>query len=228
MNWLKRIPMDYYGELHDVKLIQFSVELAELEPMLPKELKARNFDGRGLISMVNVKLKKMHPGFLHSSLGCSYQHVAFRLLLEDAPYNQDHNNKGIYFLKSFTTRPLVVHSGNLMTDYELSTAKINDKNNLFELNFGDKYVRYALGEGKPAERKDWLKKEIKAIDRAYNVLDQDVRVTEIKRKGWPIEWADCYHFETNFFETARLEGAFQVDEVVHYQWLAARAVKPCA
>jgi hypothetical protein len=76
MNWLKRIPMDYYGELHDVKLIQFSVELAELEPMLPKELKARNFDGRGLISMVNVKLKKMHPGFLHSSLGCSYRCVS--------------------------------------------------------------------------------------------------------------------------------------------------------
>lgn len=228
MNWLKRIPMDYYGELHDVKLIQFSVDLKELEPMIPKELPVRNFDGRGMISMVNVKLKKMHPSFLHSSLGFSYQHVAFRLLLEDAPYNEDQHNKGIFFLKSFTTRPIVVKSGNLMTDYQLHTAEINDKNNLFELKFGDQYLHYAIEEGKPAQRQDWLKPEIKAIDRAYSVLDDTVRVTQVERKGWPIEWVDCYHFETNFFKTARLEGAFQVDEVVHYHWLAARAAKPCA
>lgn len=224
MSWLKKLPIDYYGELHEVKLVQFSVDMDEIKQMVPNELKIRSFNGRAMISMVNVKLKHMHPGFAHKCLGFSYRHVAFRLLLDDGTYNMNGEQKGIYFLKSFTNKPLVAYSGNIMTNYNLSVANIQDKNNMFELKQGDKYMHYAFEPGKPEHRNEELKAEIARIDRAYCVLSEDVHVTQVERKGWPIEWVDCYHFETNFFKSARFEAAFAIEDPVKYHWLAAKNV----
>jgi uncharacterized protein YqjF (DUF2071 family) len=66
MDLLKRIPIQYKGELHDVRLINFSVPIAEVNTKVPSGIKVRDFDGRAMISLVDVKLKKMHPvSFLH-------------------------------------------------------------------------------------------------------------------------------------------------------------------
>ncbi|MDX5398083.1 MAG: DUF2071 domain-containing protein, partial [Hymenobacteraceae bacterium] len=87
MDLLKRIPIQYKGELHQVKLINFTVEKSEIEPFLPKGIKIRNYKNRALISMVNVKLHHMHPAFLPANFSFNYQHIGFRLLVEDAEFN---------------------------------------------------------------------------------------------------------------------------------------------
>lgn len=216
MKLLKQIPITYKGELHDVKLINFSVEMNEVLPWVPEGIKVRNFDGRAVISMVNVKLKYMRQTGLPKGLSFDYQHVAFRLLVEDSSLNGG-ENKGIFFLKSFANKPIVVWGGNLMTNYRLSNAMITEDDE-FNLQQGDRFVHYKLTDKIPTEDKD-LKKVIAALDRAYAIEEGKLMKTQIQREIWPIEQVDCVEFETNFFQSAELLGAFEVKEVIHYQWL---------
>lgn len=223
MKLLKKLPIKYSGQLHDVKLINFSVAMEEVLPMVPKGIKVRDFDGRAIISMVNVRLKDMRLSWFSKRLSFDYQHVAFRLLVDDANLN-DGKAKGIYFLKSFTNRPIIAWAGNLMSHYKLSTADIHDVFG-FDLWQNDKFIRYHINE-KPTEGPRDLKAAIQSIDRAYAMESKDLLCTVIQRKKWPIEWVNCIGFETNFFKSAELLGAFCVKEVIDYQWLPAELIKP--
>ena len=171
-------------------------------------------------------LKNMHPSFLHSSLHFSYRHIAFRLLIDDSGYNNG-ECKGIYFLRSFTDKQLIVMGGNMFTDYKLEPAYINSAENMLELRQGDRFLTYALDESSAPPKNEQLYRTIGSIDRAYSMLGNEMRMVQIQREKWPIEPVECYHFQTNFFSTARFEGAFKVNEVIHYQWLPPKSVKLC-
>jgi uncharacterized protein YqjF (DUF2071 family) len=223
MNLLKRIPVHYKGELHDVRLINFSVALDEVRGKVPAHIKIRNFNGRAMISMVDVKLRKMRPAFMPAFLHFNYRHVAFRLLVEDSKYNSG-TNKGIFFFRSFTDKTLIISAGKLLTDYNLESARIQEHSNEVLIAQGKKYVKYCLDDSSiPAS--DELKKTIGALDRAYSVLGDTVRVTQIQREKWPIQPVNCTGFENTFFKSARLEGAFRVHETIYYDWLPPKAIK---
>lgn len=117
MSILKRIPIQYRGELHDVRLINFSVALEEVAGNVPPGIRIRDFGGRALISIVDVKLKNMRP-VAFPFFRFQYRHMAFRLLVDDSEYNNG-VAKGIYFYRSFTSNPLIVMGGGLFTDYNL-------------------------------------------------------------------------------------------------------------
>lgn len=61
MSLLKRLPIQYRGELHDVRLINFSVAIEEVLQKVPANIKVKDFNGRAMVSMVDVKLKNMRP-----------------------------------------------------------------------------------------------------------------------------------------------------------------------
>lgn len=61
---LRRIPIHYKGELHDVRLINFTVDMDEIKGKVPSHIKPRDFKGRAMISMVDVKLKNMRPAIM--------------------------------------------------------------------------------------------------------------------------------------------------------------------
>jgi len=222
MNLLKRIPITYNGELHDVRLVNFSVALEEVIDEVPSSIKIRNFNGRAMISMVDVKLKKMHPVFAPSFLHFNYRHIAFRLLVEDGIYNHG-INKGIYFYRSFTNKPFIISGGRLFTDYNLETAQIVEKDNRITISQDSRHVTYCIDDI-PVPSNEDLKKTIGALDRAYSVLGNTVRLTEIQREKWPIQAVKCSNFENTFFKTAKLEGAFRVFETIHYQWLPPKVI----
>lgn len=222
MNFLKRLPIRYKGELHNVKLINFSVDLDEVSRMVPQEIKIRKFEDRAIISMVNVRLENMRPIGLPVHASFDYQHVAFRLLIDDSHLNNG-ASKGIYFLKSFTNKPLMVLAGSLLSHYKLSRAEIND-NYGFDLWQGDKFVRYGLNQ-REFRGTDQLKSDIAALDRAYAVDNGRLVQTLIQRQKWPIEWVNCVDFKTNFFESAKFLGAFQVNQMIDYTWLPPEVVE---
>lgn len=227
MDFLKRIPIQYKGELHDVRLVNFSVARDEVAAKVPAGIKIRDFNGRALFSMVDVQLKNMHPVFLPSFCHFNYRHVAFRLLVEDAAYNAG-VNKGIYFYRSFGDNAFIVAGGKFLTDYRLALAKIEDKNGEVIVSQGKDHVAYRI-EGATEEaalENAELKMTIGALDRAYSVLGKTVRVTQIQRKKWPIQSVACSGFENTFFKTARFEGAFRVMETIHYRWLPPQALEP--
>jgi uncharacterized protein YqjF (DUF2071 family) len=222
MDLLKRIPVHYKGELHDVRLINFSVALEEVKDKIPSPIKVRNFNGRAMISMVDVKLTKMRPVFMPSFLHFNYRHIAFRLLVDDSKYNEG-VNKGIFFFKSFTDKPLIIAGGKLLTDYNLELAHIKENENEVLISQGQKFIKYHVSESSVVAN-DELKKTIGALDRAYSILGNTLRVTQIQREKWPIQPINCTGFESTFFKTARLEGAFKVFETIYYDWLPPKAI----
>jgi uncharacterized protein YqjF (DUF2071 family) len=221
MSLLKRIPVHYKGELHDVRLINFSVAMEEVLGKIPRAIKVRDFNGRAMISMVDVKLRNMHPVAL-PFMRFNYRHVAFRLLVDDSQHNKG-DNKGIFFFRSFTDKPLMVAGGRLLTDYNLETARIAENGNEVTISQDDKYVKYCVNDIAVAS-KDELKTTIGALDRAYSILGDTVRVTQIQREKWPIQLVNCTGFENTFFKTAKLEGAFRVFETIYYEWLPPKAI----
>src|SRR5690349_3844783 len=216
MDLLKRIPLHYKGELHDVRLINFSVTMEEVRNKVPAGITPRNFNGRAMISMVDVNLKNMRP-VLFPLIRFNYRHIAFRLLVDDSKCNHD-ENKGIFFLRSFTNKRWIAAAGKLLTDYNLEFAAIHERENVIEVAQGDKHVRYCL-DGLAAAQNAELQHSIGAIDRAYSILGNTVRVTMIQREKWPIQLVDCTGFENTFFQTAKYEGAFRVFETIHYDWV---------
>lgn len=227
MDLLKRLPLTYTGALHQVRLINFSVEKQEVLPLLPPGLALRDFHGRALISLVNVQLRHMRPGFLPQALHFNYQHIGFRLLIDDTRYNQG-MAKGIYFLRSFTDKALMVLGGSWFTNYKLEQARLINGQDTFELRQQDRFLRYRLRQEQPLQVNQELLGMVGALDRAYSFIGQQLVRVRIMRERWPLTWATCEGFETNFFETARFEGAFQVGEVIPYQWLPPKPVASCA
>ena len=224
MNLIKKIPIQYKGELHDVRLVNFSVAMEELENNLPAGIKIRDFDGRGLVSMVDVKLRNMRPLFLPPFCHFNYRHVAFRLLVDDSMFNGG-MNKGIFFYRSFTNNALIVPGGKLLTDYNLSLATIEEKDDVVAIQQGKSHVKYSIGKSvEPSRENEELKMTVGALDRAYSVLGKSIRVTQIQREKWPIEPVRCAGFENTFFKTAKLEGAFRVFETIYYQWLPPKVL----
>jgi hypothetical protein len=227
MDMLKKLPITYIGELHQVRLINFSVEKEEVLPLLPGGLQIRDFHGRALISMVNVKLRNMRPALLPGALHFHYQHLGFRLLLDDASYS-DGAAKGIYFLRSFTDKALMVLGGSWLTNYKLEKATLEEQQGTFTLKQQDHFLRYHLQEDQPPTVNSALMQMVGALDRAYSFIGDELVRVQIMRERWPIEPVNCSGFETNFFKTARFEGAFRVKEVIHYEWLPPKPVAPCA
>ncbi|MCW3084947.1 MAG: hypothetical protein JWP12_2313 [Bacteroidetes bacterium] len=222
MSILKNIPIKYKGELHDVKLINFSVDMEEVKNSVPKGIRILDVEGRAMISMVDVQLKNMHPTFVPEQFCFNYRHIAFRLLVDDSEYSGE--PKGIYFLRSFTNKPLIVQGGKWFTNYNLETAELESFENMLELKQEDNFLNYAFRDRSPVVKNESLKRTIGNIDRAYSLNGKQLQFVQILREKWPIEWIDCYHFQTNFFKTAQVECAFKVAETIHYQWLPPQNV----
>ena len=89
--------MKFIGELHNVRLINFSVSLEEIMPFVPNQLKILQDKGKAIISMVDVQLKNMKTKSL-PFFKFGYRHIAFRVLLEDNATEP----KGVFFLQSFS------------------------------------------------------------------------------------------------------------------------------
>jgi hypothetical protein len=225
MDILKKIPITYTGELHDVRLINFSVDINEVRPLVSAQIKVRDFNGRALFSMVDVKLRKMRPSFVPSFFSFEYRHVAFRLLVDDAHLNKG-QARGIYFFKSFTDKFLIEKGGSLFTDYRLENASINEKSDLVEIESSGKYVKYSIGNEIISEdsRLSELHQVVGALDRAYSMLGTELRFTQIQRERWPIQPVSCSAFENTFFKTARLEAAFRIFETIYYIWLPPKKI----
>lgn len=223
MKLLKHIPIHYKGELHDVRLINFSVEPDEIRHVVPSQIRIRTFDGRAMISMVDVKLRRMHPIFVPSMLHFNYRHIAFRLLVDDSHLNNG-IAKGIYFLRSFTDKPLIAIGGSWFTDYNLNTATIVDQDNEVRITKGDDVVTYSIDNTMEYNLSPHLHDTIGALDRAYSTDGTTTRMTEIQREKWPIQPMGCTRFRTTFFKTARFEGAFRVPETIYYDWLPPKPV----
>ena len=202
--------------MHDIKLINFSVKIEEVIASVPKAFRVLQENGSAIISMVDVNLKNMSSS-IFPFFKFDTRYVAFRLLLDDTNISGISNPKGVYFLKNFSNRPFLNFFGNLMNHRKSVYANIMEYFDAFSLKKGSKYLEYALDPYSKCKGEPFLHQKIHRIDRVYETSDEGVLVSKIfKENYWPIEPIKCYHFATNFFETARFLGAFKVKNNLNY------------
>jgi Uncharacterized conserved protein (COG2071) len=227
MSNFRNLRLQFSGELHEIHLVNFSIDAAELRDLIPAPIKPRIVQGRAMVSMVDVRLRNMHAKSALLPFNFHYQHIGLRVLVEDARWNAENTNKGIYFLRSFTDSPMMVFGGNLLTNYHLENAELANFPAGLELKCGDQFLKYHLAGPNltPDHKMQELQQTIGAIDRAWAVENHELQKTQIVREKWPLMPMNCIRFSTNIFETARLEGAFKVPETIYYTWLPAETVQ---
>ena len=238
-SFTRTLPLTFHGELHDVELVQFSLDPDEARAHLPEPLAPRIVAGRACVSLVNVRLEGMRPLGVPRCLTFGFRHVAFRMLVDDAQHNEDSSAHGIFFARSFTEKPLVAWGADWLSHYRLTRARIQrvgEGDPTWEIRQPQGCIRYRLEEPAAhpvgAQFADWeeARRVVTSIDRAYAV-DGRGRLwrTLIHRPGWPTAAADVSDFHVDFFESARLEGGFRVTAPVPYRWSPPEVMpEPCA
>lgn len=206
MSWLKTLPIAYEGLLKDVRILNFSVPLDEIEKSIPDGLSVTNFQGRAMISLADLRIHEMRPKGFPKWLSLSYRHVALRLLV-DAQETGERWGHPVYFLKSFCASACVICGGALFTDYHLQKAQIEEDEQV-RLESGEFYLRYSLSGEEEANPVD-LQRTAR-MNTAYAVHWGCIWQTNIKPDHWPIEPVTCHGFSTNLFKNARLEAAYKV------------------
>lgn len=216
------LPLSFRGTLHDIRLLNFSIDTCEAQLLLPPPLRAGNFQGRALVSMVSVRLRSMRLRSLPTWSGFGYRHVAFRLLVDDSQYT-DGSTKGIYFVRSFVHNPLLALGGNILTDFRFSTAHIEQTPEHLIVASRSGSITASFS-GQPAKANPDLQTAVGAVDRAYTVHKRRVYKVQIQRSSWPLVPLECTYFQTSFFHSTRFEGAFIVPETIPYMWLPPQEI----
>lgn len=216
------LPLSFRGTLHEVRLVNFSIDTSEAQPFLPPPLRAGNLHGRALVSMVSVRLRSMRLRSLPALCGFGYRHVAFRLLVDDSQYTGG-PTKGIYFVRSFVHNPLLALGGNILTDFRFSSAHIEQTQEQLLVTSGNSSI-VARFSDKPVNADPDLHNVIGAIDRAYTVHNRRVYRVQIQRTSWPLVPLECTYFQTSFFHSTRFEGAFIVPGTIPYVWLPPQEI----
>ncbi len=241
MRLFKDLPFEVLGELHDVHLFNFSVAEAEMRGLVPEPFRAVVYGGRCWVSVVSVLLKRMRPGGIDIGLGAVYRHVAYRVLV-DCPVLAGGGvdwERGIYFLDSFTDNRVMQWSGNVMTAFKFTYAKIDAEVIDGVMDFGcgvgggdeigvrvdyDHKGEDILGGG-VLKSVDEGKALIGPLWRAFSVDGGEVRRVEIMRDAWPLVGVRCDDFVCKRFESAKFEVGFRVAEVIDYRWCKAEEVE---
>jgi hypothetical protein len=176
--------------------------------------------------MVDVQLRNMRAMKMWLPFRFHYQHIGFRVLVEDAEWNPEHEHKGVFFLDSFTDKPAIARVERLFSNYKLQRARLINTAAGLRLEHGDRFLEYYLAGPveAPNEKLEALQAQIGALDRAWAVDGDELKKTQIVREKWPLEPMNCFRFSTNFFETAKLEGVFRVPETIYYNWLSPETV----
>ena len=209
---LRSIPNELNGRLNKVEIIAFSVPETELMNKIPNEIVPLLINGRVLLYIVSVRLDRMTEKGL--PIPFTYHHVAVRMCVKDKEHNYSQKNKGLYFYKSFSNKPIMTFGENLFTKDDFEIAEINAAGPVFELNSKDTYIKFALDKQPPEHISPEIYDQIQQLDRAYYVESQKLYVAKITRETWPMQWADCYAFETNLFIDVKLEGAFYIHDTI--------------
>jgi hypothetical protein len=226
---LRRLPLSFQGTLHHIKLVQFSLDVDEARRYLPDGFEPLVRGRRAIVSLANVQLERMRLTWMPRRLGFNYRHVAFRFLVDVQHVGSDGTGPGIFFVKSFTDRPLLARAADWLTYYRVAPARIDSTATGMALEQNGRRISYQVA-GESVEPhlhgpalQTWAEATgvVRPLDHAYGVTPEGrVVITRVIRPGWPIRPMEVVEFSTTFFESARLECGFRIDEPVPYIWQA--------
>lgn len=118
------------GRITECVLLWYRTPVDSVRSLTPAgfELLTQESGGRvwAFWNIVACRVEKMRPAGWPASLGVSYHHVAYRLMVS-AKLEDGARQPGIYFLRSDADQPLLAWGGNMTSDFRFNRARIELK-----------------------------------------------------------------------------------------------------
>lgn len=216
MEPLTYIPWTFTGRIANCNLITFSVEPEELRPMLPEPFKPHLYEGRALLSIADLDLRGLRLRTRFPLPHFTYRHIGLRVLLED-PFGQGED--GLFYLRSWTQRPMLRRLANLGTEFRYADAQFRYLPGGMVMKTEEHFLHYNYcGPADQSPREVQLHDLIERTDISWSLLKGKIWKRRIRREAWPQHAMNCNVFATNLFFTARLETATKVQGIVPFEW----------
>ena len=225
---LRRLPITYHGTLQGAELVQFSLDPDEVRPLVPAPLSPCLLHGRSLVSCLRVEMRRLRPRFVPRFLSVCDRHVALRLMVHDR--SDPGPPHGAYLLRAFTDRRWIARACEWLSWVQLLPAELNLTGGDLEVREGGHRLHFTTFEPAPSRPPGVLfssweeaRAVVGSIDRLHAGDGQGrLWVTDVSHADCPLQPLGVRDFHTDFFESARVEGAFRIPRTVYHRWTAPR------
>lgn len=212
----------FTGELRNIHLFTFSIDLDEAQKHIPAPLQARNVRGRALVSMADIQMCRLRPLGCPAWSGLNYRHIVLRILIDDRRHSSG-EQRGAWFFRSFVAQPWLAAMGNTCTEFNFCSAAISGGSGQLAVRHSGHTISCAW-EYTPSACDASLLREVQTLDKAYSVRNGKVFCRSIERSSWQPVPATCRDFSCSWFESVQLEGLFVISCPVSYKWFAPKEV----
>lgn len=238
----RRHPFPVVAHFKRSLVLTYALPADTLLKYVPAGLSLDTFGGFGFLAVALVQAEKMRPTFLPNCLGKTFFLAGFRVFVKYKTQS-GRTLRGLKILRSYTDRPLLAFSGNLLThyNYRVAAVKLEQDGERFEIEMqtpGHEADLHVLAEW-PCSRlpENSPFSTIREARRFagplpytfdYDAASQSIVMIEGKRGSWNPQPVNATVFRNNFFQSQSLsaEGpvlanAFCVCDVA-YRWEKGR------
>lgn len=215
--------------------MNFAVDPAELDTVLPSHVEPDTFNGEAYLSVVVSQMDKMRPVGVPRTLGITYNQIVYRAVVRCG------DERGVHFLRSDADSRVMAAFGNLMSFFRFHRSDITfaPRGGLLDLDVETTtpagagiHATYTVGSPTTAlpatsafdslaHARVWLVELFAAFD--YTAGNGWIDVVRIKRGHWDVQVIVDERATYDFmsagapFTKARLDSVFLVDDVP-YHW----------
>eukprot|EP00457_Paulinella_chromatophora_P004690 gb/GEZN01004702.1/.p1 GENE.gb/GEZN01004702.1/~~gb/GEZN01004702.1/.p1 ORF type:complete len:600 (-),score=98.33 gb/GEZN01004702.1/:13-1812(-) len=115
--YLPKHPFPMKTTFRNCFLVNFSMEPATLQRVLPFGLRPDVYQGRAFLSVVIADLEAMRPGFVPRACGTTFTQVVHRAIVR-APNGE----RGVYFVRSDANNVAMSLAGNMFSNFHFNLA----------------------------------------------------------------------------------------------------------
>jgi uncharacterized protein YqjF (DUF2071 family) len=215
-------------------LVNFAVDPAELNSVLPRHVHADLYQGEGFVSVVVGEMEKMRPAGIPHALGITYRQIVYRAVVRCG------DERGVNFLRSDADSRVMTSLGNLLSFFRFHRSDIRFRERGHELDLdvvtrtrasADIEATFQIGAASTAvpassafsdldEAKAWLVELFAAFDHTDG--SDSIDVVRIERGDWNVRVVTDTRARYAFmsagapFTRARLDSVFSVGDVPYY------------
>lgn len=125
MNFLQHHPFAVKAHFDQSLVLAYAVPVEELRPHVPPALQLDLYqDTHAFIALALVETKQLRPALFPKILGRSFTLLGYRAFVRYTGAD-GRTRRGLYILRSETDSPFMTFSGNIFTQYNYKTIKLN-------------------------------------------------------------------------------------------------------
>lgn len=188
-------PWRFYQEWNNAIFLHYQVEISELKPFVPNELKIDLFDGKPWVSIVAFTMENVRMRYLPAFPPISdFDEINIRT------YVSFNNKSGVYFLSIEAGKKWSCKLAKAISELPYRYSRINRRDDEFiSLNteFNDE-LRIVYKTGKQLKEKTELDKWLTERYVLYQDTGDSINEYEIHHLEWPLQEVELRKLEVSY------------------------------